>query len=70
MSLGRHALSCTVRREDPDELFQELSTLGVGKATDPAVSQGKATDPSLPFRLLTRKMKGLSRMLSKALSAG
>lgn len=35
--LGRHALSCKVRREDPDESFQELSTLGAGEATDPAV---------------------------------
>lgn len=36
-SLGRYALSCRVRREDPDELFQELSSLGAGEATDPAV---------------------------------
>ena len=37
MSLGRHALSCTVRREDAGELFLELSTLGAGEATGPAV---------------------------------
>lgn len=36
-SLGRHALSCRVRREDPDELFQELSILVEEEATDPAV---------------------------------
>lgn len=35
--LGRQALSCKVRREDPNESFQELSTIGAGEATDPAV---------------------------------
>ena len=30
-------MSCKVRRDDPDESSQELSTLGAGEAADPAV---------------------------------
>ena len=66
--LGRHVLSCKVRREDPDESFQERSILGAGEAADPAVRRAVWTlHPSLPFCLFILRMKSLPSMLSKAL---